>query len=77
MIDLLRLLRRAIQQLCVFTNISDFTKNFCLQRSFTFSSIALPLLYKNFSNEDNHLSKDDFQLQLLNSLESSFINAVC
>ena len=49
-IDLLRLLRRAIQNLCVFNNSSNITQKFYLRRSFTFSSIALPLLYKDFSN---------------------------
>ena len=33
-------------------------------------------MYKDFSNEDNSLFIDDFQLQPLNSLESSFTNAV-
>ena len=76
-IDLLRLLQRAIQHLCVFNNISDLRQKSYLQRSFTFSSIALPLLCKDFRNKDNNLFIDDFQLQSLNSSESSFINAVC
>ena len=44
--------------------------------SFTFSSITLPLLYKDLSNEDNNLFIDNYQLQPLNSLDSSFINTV-
>ena len=66
-----------MQHLFVFNNISYLTNNFCLRRSFTFSSIALPLLYKDFSNEDNNLFMDNFQLQPLNSLDSCFINAIC
>ena len=75
-IDILRLLRGTFQHLCVFDLISDLTKNFCLQMSFTFSSITLPLLYKDLSNEDNNLFIDNYQLQPLNSLDSSFINTV-
>ena len=74
-IDLLRLLPGTFQHLCVFDLISDLTKNFCLQMSFTFSSITLPLLYKDLSNEDNNLFIDNYQ-QPLNSLDSSFINIV-
>ena len=44
--------------------------------SFTFSSITLPLLCKDLSNEDNNLFIDNYQLQPLNSLDSSFINTV-
>ena len=62
---------------CVFSNISDLMTNFCLQRSFTFFSIALSLLYKGFINKDNNLFLDNFQLQPLNYLENIFINAVC